>query len=145
MHQVDNRTGIEVIDRAGCLRLLAETPVGRIGLVEGGAPLVLPVNYALAGESIVFRTAPGTKLDAAHRAPACFEIDHFEPEHRSGWSVLVRGHLVEVDEHDHERWAEVAALPDPWAEGPKEHVLCLEPHTITGRRVPPRTPSAPEG
>lgn len=96
------------------------------------------MNFALAGEMIVFRTGPGTKLDAAHRSAACFEVDHFDPEHRTGWSVVVRGHLAEVEERD-PRWAQVQALPDPWAEGEKPHVLALDLASVTGRRVSPRS------
>lgn len=135
MRQFDNRTGIEVIDRAACLRLLGGDHVGRLGITEGASPLILPVNYALDGEHIVFRTAPGTKLDLANRTPACFEIDHFDRDARTGWSVVVRGLLEEVTEHEQDRWQRIQALPDPWAEGEKAHVLALVPTTITGRRV----------
>ena len=38
--------------------------VGRIGFVVEGRPLILPVNYLADDDSIVFCTAPGTKLSA---------------------------------------------------------------------------------
>lgn len=135
MHQRDTRTGLEVIDRKACLELLAQEELGRLGLIEGGAPLVLPINYALDGDQVVFRTAPGTKLDLAHGHPACFEIDDYDRTARTGWSVVVRGHLQEITPVEKARWERVQDLPDPWAEGPKAHVLAVVPESITGRRV----------
>lgn len=135
MGLVDARTGIEVIDRKACLELLGADHVGRLAVIEGGAPLILPVNYALDGEHLVFRTAPGTKLDVAHGGPACFEIDHFERKSRAGWSVVARGRLEEVTVRNRARWDRIQALPDPWAAGEKAHVLALVPHTLTGRRI----------
>jgi nitroimidazol reductase NimA-like FMN-containing flavoprotein (pyridoxamine 5'-phosphate oxidase superfamily) len=132
----DARTGIELIDRALCLRLLANDEIGRLAVVSGGAPVLFPVNYALDGEAIVFRTAPGTKLEAAGRAPACFEIDAFDRSTRHGWSVVVTGRLEEVDEHAAKELARMQALGvSPWAEGEREHFLRLVPDRITGRRV----------
>ena len=75
---VDGRSGIEVLDRDQCLALLETDVVGRLAVVAGGAPAVFPVNYAMDSDAVVFRTAPGTKLDAGVRAPACFEIDFFD-------------------------------------------------------------------
>lgn len=138
MGLVDSRTGIEVIDRKGCLELLAADHVGRLAVLEGGAPLILPVNYALDGDQVVFRTAPGTKLDVTNHGAACFEIDHFERSSRAGWSVVVRGRLEEVTVRNRPRWDRIQALPDPWAEGEKAHVLALVPQTLTGRRVSAR-------
>ena len=51
---VDNRSGFEVLERRECLRLLAGEVVGRVGVVEAGSPLVLPVNYALDGDVIAW-------------------------------------------------------------------------------------------
>jgi uncharacterized protein len=74
----DARTGIELVDHQLCLRLLAWDVIGRLAVVApGGSPMVFPVNYVLDGEAIVFRTAPGTKLDAGSGGQACFEIDQF--------------------------------------------------------------------
>jgi nitroimidazol reductase NimA-like FMN-containing flavoprotein (pyridoxamine 5'-phosphate oxidase superfamily) len=132
----DARTGIELIDRALCLRLLANDEVGRLAVVVGGTPVIFPVNYILDGEVIVFRTAPGTKLDAAGRSPASFEIDSFDRGTRHGWSVVVTGRLEEVDEHGTKEMERMRALGvSPWADGEREHFLRLMPDRITGRRV----------
>ena len=45
------------LDRAECLeRLGYGSYVGRIGFIHDGRPMVLPVNYLLEGETIIFRT-----------------------------------------------------------------------------------------
>ena len=59
MRSVD-RTGIELIDRDACLELLRTRSVGRLGIVVAGQPLILPVNYSVLDETIVFRSAPGS-------------------------------------------------------------------------------------
>ena len=85
---VDLRTGIPWLDHDECLRLLAADEIGRLAVLDGHTPIILPVNYSLDGEAIVLRTDPGTKLDHGVRAPASFEIDHFDRGNRSGWSVI---------------------------------------------------------
>ena len=50
MKMIDNRSGFEVLDRRECLRLLAGEDVGRVGVVEAGSPLVLPVNFGMDGD-----------------------------------------------------------------------------------------------
>ena len=131
----DARTGIEMMDRDHCLRLLATDEVGRLAVVSGGAPVILPVNYAMDGEAVVLRTAAGTKLDAAG-TPACFEIDAFDRSTRHGWSVVVSGRLEEVDAYAARDLARLQALDvSPWARGARDHVLRLVPSRITGRRV----------
>jgi nitroimidazol reductase NimA-like FMN-containing flavoprotein (pyridoxamine 5'-phosphate oxidase superfamily) len=136
MHLADSRTGIEVVTRDDCLRLLREDVIGRLAVVSGGAPHVFPVNYAMDGEDVVFRTDHGTKLDVGPRSPACFEIDRFERTDRSGWSVVVAGRLEEVTAFDSERLHRIETLGiDPWADGERQHWMRLVPGTISGRRV----------
>jgi len=135
MRARDARTGIEMLDRDHCLRLLANDEVGRLAVISGGAPVILPVNYAMDGEAVVVRTAAGTKLDAV-ATPACFEIDAFDRSTRHGWSVVVSGRLEEVDGYASRDLARLRSLGvSPWAEGERDHFLRLVPSRITGRRV----------
>lgn len=136
MKMIDSRSGFEVLERRECLRLLAGEVVGRVGVVEAGSPLVLPVNFGLDGDVIVFRTGPGTKLSEARGHAACFEVDDFDRETRSGWSVVVRGRIEEITEHNPALLARLADLAEPWLEGDRSHVVRIVPSSITGRRVP---------
>ena len=136
MRSIDARTGLEWIDRDECLALLASDVVGRLAVVSGGAADIFPVNYILDDETIVFRTDPGTKLDAAGRAHASFEIDNIDREHRTGWSVVISGRLEEVTRYDSRTLVRLRDLPvHPWAGGEKAHYMRLIPSRVTGRRV----------
>jgi nitroimidazol reductase NimA-like FMN-containing flavoprotein (pyridoxamine 5'-phosphate oxidase superfamily) len=137
MPSISEREHIEVISRDECLRLLATQEVGRLGFVDHGAADVLPVNYALDGDSIVFATALGTKLWAAERAQVAFEVDSTDPTARTGWSVVVHGQAQQVTTLDSP--VLVSRVKDlglrPWAGGPRPHLVRIVPRTITGRRV----------
>lgn len=136
MHQQAANTGIEVIDRDECLDLLASDEIGRLAVIDGARPVIFPVNYVLSGEDIIFRTAPGTKVEQGPRSPACFEIDSFDRRHSAGWSVLVTGRLEELTHYDSAHFSQASQLPvHPWAAGTKNHLMRLVPATITGRRV----------
>ena len=69
-------------------------------MLADGGPLILPVNYRMDGESIVFRTDPGLKLDQGVRSHACFEIDHFDRGNRSGGASSPAGRLEEVTHYE---------------------------------------------
>jgi nitroimidazol reductase NimA-like FMN-containing flavoprotein (pyridoxamine 5'-phosphate oxidase superfamily) len=127
---------VQTIGREECLRLLASDEIGRLAVVAGGTAMVLPVNYALDGDSVVFRTDPGTKLDQGPRARASFEVDAFDRERRTGWSVVATGRLEEVTPYDAATFARVQRLGvDPWAGGDKAHWMRLVTDRVTGRRV----------
>lgn len=50
------------------------------------------MNHALDGTSIVFRSAVGSKLQAAEStAVVAFEVDGYEAALQEGWSVVVAG------------------------------------------------------
>jgi hypothetical protein len=56
---------LETLGRSECLNLLATAQVGRVALVVDGHPEILPVNYALDGDAVLFRTAEGSVLTHA--------------------------------------------------------------------------------
>jgi nitroimidazol reductase NimA-like FMN-containing flavoprotein (pyridoxamine 5'-phosphate oxidase superfamily) len=148
MISIDAHSGLERMDRDECLRLLEAEDVGRLAIVQGHAPAIFPINYALDGDSIIFRTAPGTKLLHGPRALAAFEIDSLTREDRSGWSVVVTGRLEEITRFDEPLLTRVRQLRlEPWAGGTRDHWMRLIPGIITGRRVGPpgstSTDSAP--
>lgn len=70
----------------------------------------------------------------AQRAEVAFEIDAIDPETRTGWSVVVHGHVDVVSEDLADAYARTIGV-EPWAEGEKPHVLRIRPTTITGRRI----------
>jgi len=124
-------SALDPIDRDECLRLMASVPVGRIAVCRPAqAPLVLPVNFGLDGDVIVFRTDGGEKLLGLRNGPVTFEVDAFDPFHRTGWSVLVHGFAEKATSEQVER-IDVR----PWAPGPKSSWVQLRPVLITGRKL----------
>jgi nitroimidazol reductase NimA-like FMN-containing flavoprotein (pyridoxamine 5'-phosphate oxidase superfamily) len=137
MRAVSRHSGIEILDSDECRRLLAQDEIGRLAVVIGATPMILPVNYALDGDAIVFRTMPGSRLDVG-QGHAAFEVDDFDRATKSGWSVLVTGHLEEVSWYQAKDMARVKALSvEPWAAGERELWLRLTPSFITGRIIRP--------
>jgi nitroimidazol reductase NimA-like FMN-containing flavoprotein (pyridoxamine 5'-phosphate oxidase superfamily) len=126
---------VEELTVAECHRLLAGQHIGRIALVERGAPVIFPVTYLFQDDQIVFRTGDGATLTAAAgRAGVAFEVDAVDEASRTGWSVLARGKAAEVTEP-----AALASLRSlqltPWAPGDKQHYVRILPTSITGRRI----------
>lgn len=128
---------LEELSAAECWRLLGTQQVGRIAVVVGHYPLVFPVNYAVTGGMIVFRTGIGTKLWAIHRSNVTFEVDEFDVVQRRGWSVMARGSAQEVD---HDRDPQLARRLDaaagaPWAPGDRSHLVRVVVDAVSGRVI----------
>lgn len=124
-----------ILDEATCRQLLGAARLGRIAFNADPSPTILPVNYALHDDAVVFRTVEGSKLAAAQAGVAAsFEVDGVYPDHDSGWSVLVRGHLEEVDDPDG-GLGEVADALRPVVGGDRPHLVRLSIGEITGRQI----------
>ena len=96
-----DRDGLEVLDRAECLRLLDGAAVGRIAGTSGALPVVLPVRYAVDGDAIVVETGRGTTLDfATSGSVVAFEVDNLHERGHAGWTVMVTGVAEEVLDDD---------------------------------------------
>lgn len=127
---------VEDLPESSCLQLLRSGHVGRVAINGEPSPTVLPVNYVEHDGAVVFVTAAGSKWDAAQSGtPASFEVDGISDEHRSGWSVLVRGRLEAVGSEDHLNG--VVERLAPLAGGGRDHVVRLSVDEVTGRRIPP--------
>ena len=116
-----------------CAYLLGEGRVGRLAYVaRSGTPDIVPVNYLWQDGIVLIRSGPGPKLQAAERGEiVAFEIDDVDHETQKGWSVVVIGkaekvHVAELSE---------SALPEPWANGPRPHVIRIQARRISGRRI----------
>ena len=126
---------------AECWSKLAAATIGRVGVVAGREPLVLPVNFAVDGNRLVFRTGAGTKFHAVvHDAVLALEIDEVDERYHIGWSVLAVGQAHEVVAPE-----EISRLADelplrPWAGGDKSHWVVLTPSRVTGRKLVPGAP-----
>ncbi len=134
---IDAWTRLEHVPPDECWALLDAAGVGRIGVLVGGAPEVYPLNFVVDGRSVVFRTDSGSKLLGLRLSPwVCLEIDGFDVEAHTGWSVLVKGTASEVTDAAEQR--ELAGLPlRLWTAGAKAHWMRIQPTEVTGRRLRP--------
>ena len=133
-------SGQEVLSSDECWRLLDAAPVGRIGFVDEGSPVILPVNIALDGRAVVFRSAAGSKLSAAiMERGVCVEVDDWDTMSHTGWSVVAKGvarHVVETD--DVARLEHLRVVP--WSR-PDLRVewISVTVEELSGRRIAPRS------
>ena len=139
-----DRNGLEILDRAECLQLLGGARLGRVGVTFGALPRILPINYRLVDEQVVFRTSAGTKLDAATaNAIVAFEVDEMDLLWHTGWSVVVTGLAHEVTSTPGARPARRADIPY-WAPAPGDRIVAISTEMMSGRRIVPSVhPLAP--
>lgn len=124
------REQLEDIEAGECWELLASKQVGRIGVVVGGRPEIFPVNYSLdASDSVIIRTALGTKLEAAVNHHVVFEVDQIESDVLSGWSVVVHGVA-----HQTGRILEGTRPLQTWRDD-TPYLLRIATMSISGRRI----------
>jgi uncharacterized protein len=136
MAAADDRRPLAHIDRDECLRLLAGRSVGRLAVVEGGHPIVFPVNYVVTSDEVVFRTDAGAKLLAASRSPVAFQVDEIDEGSHRGWSVLVQGRAEEITDFDPSTVRSLREIPlHPWAAGEKSHWVRIVMSSVSGRRI----------
>jgi nitroimidazol reductase NimA-like FMN-containing flavoprotein (pyridoxamine 5'-phosphate oxidase superfamily) len=128
--------GLIRLDEDECWRFLAAHSLGRVGLIHMEYPMIFPVNYALDGRSVVFRTGPGTKLAiAAAGGAVAFEVDEVAGLFETGTSVMVHGVMGEVVSGDDRTRLERLPLR-VWAPGARDRFIRIEPEWVTGRRIP---------
>ena len=124
---------VEVLSPSECLALLSQTTVGRIGASIGALPVILPVRFVLFGETVLFRTIPGTQLDAATiGAVIAFQADFYDPAGPTAWSVLLQGIASEVSGQ-----ATMAhSVPiAPWGDaGSPGRLVQIDTALVSGRR-----------
>lgn len=126
--------GLEILDEDQCLQLMGTVPIGRVAMCSGALPAVLPVNFALYGRRIVFRTGQGTKLDAAVRhAVIAFEVDWFDSVYHEGWSVMAVGRADDIT--DDLGVVGGDGRVRPWAGGDRAHYVAIDAEFLSGRRI----------
>jgi len=137
MGMIEERTGMEILDEAGCLAVLRSTQVGRVGVIDGAVPVILPVNFVVDGRSILFRSADGGKLSAvANGEVISFEVDVIDMGNHTGTSVLLSGKAEVVTDPDELKRVIRLGL-HPWATTPKPHVIRIPFERMSGRRIAP--------
>ena len=131
------RGQLEALDVDECRQLLAGRHVGRLAYCTDSGPRIVPMNYALAGNTLVFRT--GQDTEASRHLPGslvAFEVDEIDEFLEAAWSVVVQAQ-AELVPPETLRLLNLSQFPQPWASGDRSMVLQLSLDAVSGRRIHP--------
>jgi len=129
----DELSWIVVLDSADCWNRVAQEPVSRIAFITDGHPQVLPINHAVDDQTIVFRTSSLFNWLSAP-LPVALEVDHYDRESTTGWSVVLNGRLTPITDRDEIGSCEHLGLR-AWAPGDRNSWFRIVPSMISGRVI----------
>ena len=113
-----------------CWELLRAHTLGRLAFHLADEVHIAPINYVIDKDTLLFRTAEGSKLlGVVMDRDVAFEIDG-ENGHVA-WSVIVRGSAQLLDESAAHRADDLPLRP--WVSSYKYNVVEITPTAITGR------------
>jgi nitroimidazol reductase NimA-like FMN-containing flavoprotein (pyridoxamine 5'-phosphate oxidase superfamily) len=119
-----------------CVSLLASGKVGRVALSTPMGPRIVPVDYAVAGDSLIFRTPPHSLLGTyAQNTNLAFEVAGIDAVLREGWSVVVVGRASRVENPDEVRRLEEEWSPSPRTGGRRALYFRMPWAELTGSRL----------
>ncbi len=122
---------VSILSDEECWDLLRSEEFGRLAFHLAEQVHITPINYAVDGETLLFRTAEGSKLLAVVMNPdIAFEIDSYSEDLAT--SVILRG-TARLLEEDEEHRAENVPLR-PWVPTLKYNVVEIRPTELSGRR-----------
>ena len=128
---MDDDEIINVMTDEECWTALQEDEFGRLAYRLGSEVNIAPINYAVDGETLLFKTAEGSKLLGVVMNPdVVFEIDSYDEELAT--SVIVRGRARLLEEDEAHREERVPLRP--WLDTLKYNVVEIAPTEISGRR-----------
>lgn len=122
-----DQSGLEVLDRTECLRLLSTARYGRVVYTVDGLPAVQPVKFTVRDDTVWFQTAVRSALSrAADGGVVAFEADVLSEE--AAWWVTVLGRAMTT-----------LSLPGPdlsWRPSPavRELRVGVSIEVVSGRR-----------
>lgn len=136
---------VERLDAAECWELLREARFGRLAIAAVGDIDIFPINFAVDGNSVVFRTSEGTKLlESVISNRVALEADNRDPVIGEAWSVVIKG-MPRLLERFDSIYAAQRLNIRPWIDDPpKIYFVRVTVDSISGRRfwAAPETPGA---
>lgn len=115
-----------------CWAFLRGCSFGRLAYRMADEVNIVPINAAVDGDRVLFRTAEGSKLLGVHLSDGvAFETDEVGPD--TATSVVARGPARVLGTSAEQAVAE-ARLPATWTEGWKGTFVAIQVEQITGRR-----------
>jgi len=128
----------EVVDltREECADLLRAGVFGRVAMSSPVGPRIVPVNYSVHDDSIVFCTTPYSAIATyGFSSDLAFEIDYIDYETHLGWSVVALGRASRLDDPEEIQQIRATWDPRPWAGGQRNLYVRLRWRELTGRRL----------
>lgn len=123
-----------ILSSANCWSYLRRGEIGRLAVIIDDAPEIFPINFAVQHSAIVFRSAEGSKIDALlHTSRVALEVDGFEPESNTAWSVVLKGRAKPINDTD-ELLDTLSLDVFPWQPGAKNRFIRIDAEVVTGRR-----------
>ena len=141
MEQEPDTSAMHVLTVDQCWQRLRSVSVARLAVIADGKPAIFPINYTVDHGTLVFRSAPGTKLKAALAGPSvALETDGVDTPSGTAWSVVISGLASEVVRTE-ELLDTFTLYLFPWERSPKEHFVRIVPDSVTGRQFNIAAPS----
>ena len=123
---------VATLSDAECWQRLAGDELGRRGTRVGEVVDIFPVPYVIDAESVVFRTAEGSKLvELTVNDEVLFEVDHYTET--MAWSVIVRGRAHRLANEEEVEAADELPLR-PWLPTLKYQYVRVRADSMSGRR-----------
>ena len=127
----DSRDPVVILSEDQAWRFLASQKLGRLATAIDHEPSIHPVNFALQGKAIVFRTAPGHKrLELTTNDLVAFEVDSWDD--RGATSVICRGRAEVLSGQSEIDKAKQLPLR-PWVAMVMTHYVRITVEEISGR------------
>ena len=126
----DNKPVIALSD-AECWARLAGHQLGRLVTNVGDVIDIFPVNYVVDDQTLLFRTAEGSKLvELTLNDRVLFEVDEYTEQ--EAWSVIVRGSASRLETSAEVERADTLGL-QPWIPTLKYNYVRITPTSLSGR------------
>jgi nitroimidazol reductase NimA-like FMN-containing flavoprotein (pyridoxamine 5'-phosphate oxidase superfamily) len=126
----DDDDAVRVLTPERCWEVLRTEEFGRLAFSLVDEIHITPINYAVDGDVLLFRTAEGSKLlGVVMGSPVAFEVDQYDDE----WarSIVIRGRTRLLDEEEEHRAENVPLRP--WVPTLKYNVVEIVPEVVSGR------------
>ncbi len=128
---MDTSAEITELSQEECWAKLSTNSLGRLATAVASDVDIFPVNYYADGETLLLRTAPGTKLlELTIHHEVAFEIDGYTDD--EAWSVIVKGVAAQLESQSEIEEADRQPLT-PWIPTLKYRYVRITPVTISGR------------
>jgi nitroimidazol reductase NimA-like FMN-containing flavoprotein (pyridoxamine 5'-phosphate oxidase superfamily) len=132
-----DRDDPQSFSREQCLALVASVSIGRVVYTDQALPAVVPMNFVLDEDEVVIHTGSGSTLAAAIRnAVVAFQVDDFDSDTTTGWSVTITGRARLVD--GGEEATRLSRLPlRPWVPTKNGQLIRIPARHVGGHRLGP--------